>query len=230
VYTWNDSVPTHCPTNTSHEISSTTISIIDSVDNKTVNVIQEAKPTGGNYRVRSGRMNITQTGLTTQELTFPYLISVLTITPYSTTANNDDELSVIVTPNTPIGVLTTNADTPDTVLNVNSTVIDNIMVGYYVYIIKNNTQIEVGECIDIDKVNNTITLDTPINELFTAGDYVGINIYLMRNFELYGDTAYELARKTIGSSSVETNLIVRIVYNNKTNDNKTLRYIYEHLY
>jgi hypothetical protein len=230
VYTWNDSEPTICPNNIQHSIDDNTITIIDSVENKTVNIIQENKPTGGNFKAESKKIDITQTGLTTYEFSFPYRISVLTITPFSFTENNGDEICLLVTPNTPIGALTANVNVDDTVLYVNNTVSDNVMVGYYIYIIDNNENIEVGFITNIDKLNGTITIDTPISQTFTTGQYIGINIYLLRDFLLYGNQPYELARKTIGSSTVDTDLTVRIIYHNKTNDNKTFRYSYEYLY
>lgn len=230
-YIYKDTTPTACPNNNTHTIDTNTISIIDNVKTNDVNIIQEIVPTNGNYRGESKKMTISQVGKTTEEIVFDQLISVLTITPHATSENHDDSIYLLVTPNTPVGVNTQDSLTSDTVMYVNSTVIENMQKGYYIYIIKNNVEVEVGKCLDFSSENSTITINTPLTEDFTAGSYIGINIYLLYDFILLGGAKYELARKTIGCSSVETNLIVKIIYDNKSVEpNKSFYYHYEYLY
>lgn len=224
-YIWNDTTPTNCPSNVAHTIDTNTISIIDTLETNSVNIIQESIITGGNYRTEGKKMTIQANSTETQEYSWPYNISALTITFY-TGNNENDILNCYVAPNTVIGVLTNDVVISDTVLNVNSTVIDNIKVGYQIVI--NNEFI--GECIEINKINNTITSNNAVTQNYNTGTYIQMTVNPIKDFILKSNTLYEFARKTIGSSSIPANTLIKLSYQNTTNEEKNLFFSIEYMY
>lgn len=224
-YIWNDILPTICPSNVAHTIDTNTISIIDTLETNSVNIIQESIITGGNYRTEGKKIVIQANSTTTQEYSWQYNISALTITFY-TGNNENDILNCFVAPNTVIGALTNDVVISDTVLNVNSTVIDNIKVGYQIVI--NNEFI--GECIEINKINNTITSNNAVTQNYNTGTYIQMTVNPIKDFILKSNTLYEFARKTIGSSSIPANTIIKLQYQNTTNEEKNLFFSIEYMY
>ncbi len=230
VYTWNDESPQVCPNNGSHTIDDNTVTIIDTVSTNTVQIAQETMPTGGNYRAESKKLTIPANATQSFDFQWPYQLSVLTLTFYSGQDNGNDIINTFIAPNTTIGVLTGNVSQDDTILNVNSTVTDNIHVGYRVDIFNGVSVTHVGECIAINKTNGTITLDTQCQQSFSQGCAVQICINNIKNFALRSNTNYELARKTIGASSLPANTIVRLQYQNTSNSTKDFFFAFEYYY
>jgi hypothetical protein len=228
-FVWSDSTPTTCPANNQHEIDNVTISIIDSITTSAVNIVQESVPTGGNYRVEGRKLDISANSTQSEDIVFPYQLSVLTITIHTSEENEDDILNCYIAPNTTVGVLTQAATQGDTTLHVWPTVVANMKVGYRVSIV-DSVPIDLGECIAMDTVNNTITLQSGIPQGFDNGSFVQMTINNVKNFVLKGDTVYELARKTIGSSALAPGLVVRIQYQNLGETPKKFYYSFEYMY
>lgn len=228
-FVWSDITPTTCPSNDQHSIDDVTVTILDSITTSAVNIVQESVPTGGNYRVEGRKMTIAANSTQTEDIFFPYQLSVLTITLSTGADNEDDILDCFIAPNTTIGVLTQEATQGSSTLAVSSTVIEHLKVGYRVSVI-DSIPIDLGECIAIDKVNNTITLQNNIPQTFSVGSYVQMTINNVKHFVLKGNTTYELARKTIGSSSLAPGLVVRVQYQNLGNTQKNFYYSFEYMY
>lgn len=229
-YTWGEGLPTTCPNNNAHTIDDSTITILDTINTNSVIIQQESTPTGGNYRAESKMIEIDANETKTVDTQWPYPLSVLTLTLYAKEANDGDIVNTFVAPGTVVGVVTQNASQGATTLSVNSTVTDNIGNGYRVNIFDGQTSTFLGECISVDKHAGTIIIDTPVAEAITAGVYVQICINNIKNFALRGNTVYELARKTIGASSLPANATVRLQYENTTNEAKTFFYMMEYYY
>lgn len=213
-YSWDDTLPTKCPTDGSHTIDTTTISVIDTINTSTVNINQENVPTGGNYRAESKKVTIAANSTQSFDFVWPYPISVLTMTFFAGEENHNDILDTFVAPDTIIGVVVAQGNNGDTVVHVNQTVTDNIKIGYRVNFTDGMSKTFVGECIAIDKQNGTVTLDTPLATAVMPGTYLSIAVNNVKNFILKSGTKYELARKTIGASYVPTNTLVRLQYQN----------------
>ena len=49
-YTWNTEEPTLCPTDTSHTIDTSSITVVNVLENETIKIREESIPTGGNFR------------------------------------------------------------------------------------------------------------------------------------------------------------------------------------
>lgn len=229
-FVWSDTTPTTCPSNNQHTIDDVTITIIDSITTSSVNILQESIPTGGNYRVEGRKMTIAANSTQTEDLSFPYQLSVLTITLTTDDGNEDDILNCFLAPNTTIGVLTQSASQGSSTIHVSPTVVENIKIGYRVSVIETGEILDLGECIAIDKVNNTLTLENVTQQTFSPGSYVQMTINNVKNLVLKGNANYELARKTIGSSSLPPGIVVRVQYQNLGNTPKKFFYSYEYMY
>lgn len=224
-FTWNDSLPSTCPNNSQHSIDTGTITIVETIQSNDVNIIQEKTPTGGNYRTESRKITA-QSGVNDIDLSFPYGVSVMTISMYPTSENTNDIVNVYVSPNTNIGTLLEDVSANENTLKVSSQVFDVLNIGYRVYI----DSVVLGECISMDRSTNTIVLDSVIPQSFTTGDNVQMSINNIKNFILLGDVQYDLSRKSITSSYIPANTIIRISYNNLSNNTKYFYYTFEYLY
>lgn len=229
-YTWSDVLPTTCPNNNQHSIDSATITIIDTVSTNAVQIIQESTPTGGHYRAESKKITVSANSTQYFDYSWPYQLSVLTVKMYTSPENENDIVNSFIAPYTVIGVLTDSAAEDDTILHVNSTVTDNIQKGYRVYLFNGVTSTPVGECITIDKVAGTITLDTQLAGPHVSGTYVQMSINNITDFVLKGNTVYSLAEKTIGGSSIPANTVVRVEYTNNGNEATDFFFAFEYLY
>ncbi len=225
-YTWNDTTPLLCPTNAEHTIDTNTISIIDTVETHAVNIIQELSPTGGNYRTEGKKMTIQPNSLEYEEYSWPYNISALTMTFYTNDNSSNDVLNCYVGSNTIIGITVDDAIITENILRVNSTVLDNINIGYQVCI--NNEFI--GECVAINKINGTITIDTPLTQNISTGTHIQMTVNNIKDFILKANTVYEFARKTIGASSIPANTNVKLKYQNNSNEEKSVYFSIEYMY
>ena len=225
-YVWSDSEPTKCANNESDTIDTTTITIVDAIESNSVNIVQELVPTGGNYRAESKKCILDGTATQNFDLSWKYPISVINIDLISGNNNGDDIVNVYIGPNNTIGVLTNNLAINDTVLYVNSSVTTYINIGYIVSI----SGTHLGECIAIDKTNGTITIDTPSTINVNSGNYIQMIVNNIKQFLLKSNTNYLLGRKTIGTSSLPANTIVRINYTNTSLTAKEFVFTIEYLY
>lgn len=231
-FVWSDSTPSACPSNDQHTIDNVTVTIIDTVNTQSVNIVQEGVPTGGNYRVEGRKMTIAADSTQIDDIVFPYQLSVLTITLNTSESNEDDILDCFIAPDTTIGILTQAATTGSTTLHVSPTVVSNIKIGFRVGVVETGESfpVDLGECTSVDTTNNTITLQHGIPQGFSIAAYVQMTVHNVKQFVLKGNTTYELARKTIGSSSLAAGLVVRIKYQNLGNTQKKFYYSFEYMY
>lgn len=227
-YTWDSIEPTKCPNNTEHTIDLNSITVLDEVKSNAVSIIQQ-KNTGEFYRAESRKV-IAPVGLSNHDFVFPYDISVLTVGIDTKVENKDDIVNVFISPNTIIGVLTQTTEENDTEITVSQTVIDNIKKGFKVIIFSGGIYYDLGECLDINKIDMKITLSQALPQIFTVGSYICMSINNIKNFILCNDVHYILGQKTIKSTFLPTGTIVRLQYNNVGNETHNLYFSFDYYY
>jgi hypothetical protein len=230
IYTfkWDSLEPTTCPNNNSHTINLDSITVVDEVKTNSVNIIQQ-KNTGEFYRAESKKV-IAPPGISNHDYVFPYDISVLTVGIHTQNENKDDIINVYISPNTIIGVLTQTTQENQSYIYVSQSVLDNIQRGFTISILSNGNYYNIGECLNINKIDMKIELTQNINQIFNNGSYVCLSVNNIKNFVLCNNTNYILGQKTIKSTFLPAGQIVRLEYNNTSNETHNLYFSFDYYY
>lgn len=166
------------------------------------------------------------TGTTYKDLSFPYSISLFS----SEWLVNESQISDIaefqLSPDTIIGVLTKNANKDDTILNVSNTVIDNLSIGYW---LKVNDE-DVNRVLDIDKDNNQITIEKPLENNYNINTYIKMTIKIVPRWRFTAPGFCSVGESKIGASFIPANTIMRLVYHNTTGTEKWFGISIDYLY
>lgn len=307
-FTWGETEPTTCPTNTGHTINTSLTTIVDTLKENLVTVNENKEGLGGSYKMKgyvikipashvvagSITSNVSQgdsvidvdqatidgvgidhyvqlnDGTTssmigkvividntnnqitvsgTSESAFTSGASVENITTIadftqkkdvgvlsynyvSSEDNNGDGLEVHVYPDTIVGALTANVSTGDTVLNVTSTVTDNMAVGFFCRLYNGLVKECMGEVLGVDKTAGQITVEKGALNNFSAVSptYIMLTVK-MAEVEDFGPAGPRNdGNDKIGSSKITANKPIHVLYNNLTGGAKKFAFRVGHLY
>lgn len=161
--------------NTNHLIDISSIQIIDTVMQNSVNIIQSSGETGGNYRIESKKFIIPANSELYQDYTWNYPIAVMTVNWITDTTHVGDIINGYIAPNSTIGIITNDIKMGDTLIHVSPSVL-NINKGYLVNITNNINSIIMGEVISIDIINHTLLLSLPASDNINAPAFLQMTI------------------------------------------------------
>lgn len=235
-YVWLDDTqgePTVCPTNTAHTIDTSKTSIVEEVIEDTVTIKEENTPTGGHYQAQFNKINIPSGTPGTKhefEFSFPHPISLLAAEWTNTEDIHGDEIKFIIAPDTIVGVLASGVSNGETVLPVSQSVIDNVKLGYCVDLYSASGVCEVERCVDRNDNDNTITVETAVDQGYAAGTHVRMHVDMVRRGYLAGHGRIQLGEAKIGGSYIPAGTILRADYWNNNGTAKELVFVLEYLY
>lgn len=228
---WGSTPPTCCPNNNTHSIDTNSIIITEQVSNKNVNILQsEPGFTNGLYKVEGWSLTIPANSSVSKDISWPYNIAIMTMNLLPSTENIGDTINAYAGPDTTIGVTTETLGQNVSVINVNSTVLQNIKFGYTVNVVNNNQNVNMGECISIDTVNSRITCNTVASESIGPGAYIKVSRHIMKNIKFTSNNIINLANKNVSSTAFIANTVARLIYTNNSNTEKTFFYTAEYAY
>lgn len=231
VRSWDKEAPTHCCNNNTHTIDTNSITIIDSVSNNEVKILQSVPGfTNGLYKAEGFKLSIPANSTAYLDMSWPYNISIMTVNYTPSTDNIGDHVTGSASPNTTIGVITQTLAQNVSVINVNSTVLQHIVVGYNVKIVNQNQSVNMGECIAIDTENSRITCNTSCSESIGAGSYVQVSRSIFKNIYFPTSNPINLASKSVASTAFTANTVARLTYTNTSNVDKTFSFYCEYEY
>lgn len=230
VYDWCESIPTVCPNNNVHIIDNSSISITDTIDSNTVNVIQASGDVGDNYRVECKCITAPANQTVSFLYSWPFNISIMNINWTSTEIHRGDIINGYVAPNTTIGVVTQQINNGDTIIHVSNSVFDYINNGFYINITNGSQIIDLGQCICINKSNNTIKCENSANNTMKAGAYLQMTIRNIKDLLFVEPESITIANKHIKSSFIPANINLKFDYQNNSGVEKKFKFIYEYIY
>ena len=237
---WKDSVPTVCPNNSGHSINIDSTTIIETVSEQDVHVVEENPPldypaTGGHYGCKSIIIDVpaatTAGEVTTTTQCFHYPVGLMTVHFTSTADMEGDILHADMGLDTIVGAITQDvpigSDCVDIGISVSSTVIDYMSLGYNVRLFDGVNQDDVDKCYEIDTVNSIIKVDKPTTHEFLASSptYVQMTVEMLQNFVIGPPQTYRLGTNATGSSYVPANTLGHFRYENWDMSAKTI-YLY----
>ncbi len=196
-----------------------------------------SKKTGGNFDCLSVEMEITATSGSWQkkDISFSIPIALLSAETTLESLNKTDVVQFLIGPETKVGVLISSSTSGDTILTVNSTVTDNIQVGFNCSVsLSGGSEYEdLGIVTKIDKPNSQITVDKPTTLSHTAiVTDVKQTVNMVSHLWLPGSNRIVIGESKIGASYIPANTILRMRYQNNegTTTQKTFSFRIEYLY
>jgi hypothetical protein len=233
VYVWGTEPPTTCPNNIAHTIDSSSITIVDSVNDTTVQISQDKGLTGGNFRSETCKLIAKPNGIQSFDFSWPFDMSVSTVHFVTNAQHIGDEITSIIAPNTIVGYITAPVSIGDTIINVSPTVLQYVFIGYIVKLYDGINMSHMGYVLSKDIVNGTITLQTPSTHEFSpiSPTYVMLEISNIHSFEIGDPNKYDIGQSVIGSGLIPANTVIRIQYKNKSKtDAKSFIFYFEYFY
>lgn len=227
----SESVPTQCPVNAGDTIIGDVVEVGRRDPNLALIDEEPTQKTGGHFRIDSTKIDVTGATGTTfiHDFVYPHDISTLNIQIMADQECRGDYFDVIVGPDTIVGALTATGASGDTVINVSSTVIDNVDVGAFVELFGGPAH-EMTRVLTKDSVAGTLTLQNALTDTYAPGTYVRMNIFMAINFYIPGSERIPLGTSKIGASYIPANTITRLYYHKQDAADKTMFVIHEYLY
>lgn len=232
-YVWSETVPTVCPKNTTHDISTSTITIVNKMETPMVTIQNDV---AGSYQSSTVRINVPASepgSIYTQDISFPHDTYIWTSEFMSDSSMVGDEFNIIVSPNTTIGVITTPSLTGATTFSVSSTIFTSGYVTRGVDLSISdgtNTQI-LGRVSDMDTVNQTITVENPLVIDYNPGSYLLLNVYIVRNQYIgAANKTYLYGKKGFSAKKLAKGQVLQFLYKNNTGTTKIVNCDIEYNY
>jgi len=226
-------VPTACPVNTAHTIQASENRIVDSRNSEVVKIKEENTPTGGNYAFESIAFTALANQITTYTTTFPIPINVIDGAVELAAENTGDIITWKVAPNTVIGVVTADVTASDTVINVSSTVLDTIQLGFHLDLFDGVNNDNCLRVIDIDTDNSQVTVEQATTNSFAAATptYVRMTVVYVNAVEMGHPGQLSIAESKAEATYLPANTPLVCEYDNKSamDDKRFVAYI-EYLY
>ena len=188
-------------------------------------IIKEFSTTTGSYRTKGYKFTATANQITNYDFSLPYDIEILAGEIWSKKSLDGDEIELIISPDTVVGVVTEAALIGTSTIKVSPTVIANL---------KNGRHVKFGTATDeyaVVTVNSdSIDISPALVSAVSVNDFVKMSIKMVETVTLYNDTNLRLGWTKIGSSAVPKNTTIRCTYNNKDTTNKEIYFYMDILY
>jgi hypothetical protein len=233
---WSDTEPTTCPYDPiNHTIDVSKTASIETISENMVKIQEELVATQGIYKFRGYNFTIpagTPGDVTQYDVTWKRPVTLLNGEFDSETLHIGDKISAVVIPPTPIGAITATVNPGDTVIQASPTVFDHIYNGYNVYLTDGVNLNSLGECMSIDSIAGTITVETAAVNTFSpvTPSYIQIDVPVVENLNVKKSRTYEFARKKVGGKLFDSGVIFRIYYTNNSGSEKEFSFNFEYLY
>ena len=197
-------------------------SVIDvNVIPETKDFIEQGNTTNGMYKTESWVIDIpADSSVVVAQFTKNYNISLLAADLTVTSSMVGDSMISIVSPNTPIGIVT--SDSSSNIVSVNSTVVQNLVPGRHVSF----NGITLHEVIGVN--TDSIVLDTDVS--VQAGTYVLMNIMIVPYFYFYTPQNIHIGKSISTGQRIPKGVPIQITYYNNSGIAKKIAFLVEYLY
>lgn len=223
--------PVKCFNDTTHDVNLQSSLIIDSKYDMEVSVLEERIKTQGNFRSQGFKFEIPAVPLYKKIVDLPYHINLFNMSYEVNTENLGDVMEGFYEPGY-IGSITADVSPSSTVIPVDGLTISLINIGYILKLIRvsdNHTE-ELGEILNIDKINNTLTVEVPTTQDFIIGDNLGILVNGFKDIYLQLLGRFKMGDTKIGGTYVESNGKLYLDYYNNNSTAKSFYFVFDYLY
>jgi len=245
-YGTQESPPTACTDSSSHtsrdidETKTIVVGIMDPLIPKVLITEEEIpegmEPTGGHIRTKGFVIEVEPGEGSPPKSTTEFVThldinsSVLSFTVFPAEENLGDCMDIDAAKDTVVGVLVAPITDEDTVLPVNSTVIQYAEKGYFICLPGSPDHDRLGYITDIDSVNSTITVQFPPSTSHAAMTPVMLTRNLYENCYIHNTYPIHVGQDKIGGSYVIAGTTMHFTYMNHSNVAKKMYVVVEFLY
>lgn len=223
-----------CPTNSSHTITSNSVTVLEEISEGTVALKNSV---AGYFQVSTIVLDVPASAPNSvhiEDVSFPYEIEMWKTDYVSSADSVDDILNIIIGPDTAISVLTATGNINDTTLNLMSSIFSaNVLCrGVHIKLFNGvSTFQDLGRITAIDAVNHTVTVENALTSTFNAGSPVLLNLYLVKNFYISAPSInFEFGSKGYSTKKIPPNTTIRILYTNSSGIAKKVYFGFEYNY
>lgn len=153
---------------------------------------------------------------TTIMLTWPINFCLLGFSTQTDEVHRGSMIEAAIAPNAIIGVLIADCASGATGIYVSDTVIDHLMVGYFLDLFTGVSSENLGRVVSIDKTTGYVVTEFQPSQDYTAypPTYVRMTIYFLQNYRFAAPGFYSIGDRRIGGSYLPAETPVRIVITN----------------
>lgn len=234
VYGYKEEEPEKCFNNQTHILSKRPI-LQETFLNNNQTIKEEDISTGGNIQFKSLQFSIPSGNpgdKTIFEHSFLYPISIISINLLIQPDNIGDIVEADIAHNTTVGIITENISSGVTEFTVSDTVINNLNIGYNVFLNDGVHTNVLGSCIFIDKTNKKIATEfsTTNDFLLNSPTYLQQTVKLIDKIHIVNTHNLLLGSDKIGASYIPKNIPGRMIYTNNNGLEKTFTFLIQYLY
>jgi hypothetical protein len=237
VYAWRTVPPDSCPNDFHHTIDNSSLLRLDRrfppVDTRnTVVVSEEHIATQGNFRSESFHFDVTSNaagGAAPQQfdIVIDHKLSLTALKFRTGETHRGDKMDTFVVPSGPVGMLTAPVQQGSCNVHVDISTLNYMNVGYICTV----GGVELGEVRSMDKEGGVLTLEAPSPVTIpTAGNYVGLIVHPVKNYEFTEPGHQEIGSSVIGGASKPADAALRLRYKNMNGAAKVLVVTCEYIY
>lgn len=215
---WGETEPLTCPVNTNHTIDRSKTVIIDTITQSIVQIKDEDIATGGNYQCATILLEAPPHTTTTKDVSWPYPVSVFSITFNTSPDHEGTILNSIAAPDATIGAIVAPLPANCNTVYASSTVFNYISIGFHMKVTDGINSDDLGEVLAIDKVHNKITTmyKTTHNYSPLSPTYVQMTVYRIKDFIFGPAGKYTVGKVRLVGAPIPANIIIRTMYENNT--------------
>lgn len=227
VYKPTNSPPTVCPNNNNHIVNADSVSIEETVSNNVVSIATDTSGnTSGIFRHQMKKLTCLPNAVTKQNTSFNYPISVLAFQYNVAEENKGDMFGLYVKLPMFLGAFNYSVDIGTTVLTLPIGFLNYLALGYLLELTNTVSGFveETGEIIGINKVDNTVTLFTPIQNNFPVGTAYKFVIPKFVNVYMNVVSVNSAVGNYLRASTQPKGIIAEMRYTNNSNVSKEFVY------
>lgn len=232
IETWKHIAPSCCPTDYRHEIDPAQTVELEQMFIETPNIqavtihSKSFRNTNGMYRAEGFQFDIpANSNVYVEDYVVPVQFCIFKMRLCLRDEHIGDMMSIVVQPETPMGVVTAQCPQGTTTVSVTDTVVYNAVPGFYV-----NIQGEERQILSVDKTALTITVDAPFTNTVEPSTYVLANVYVFRKLCLDAVGFFDIGDAAYGGKVISNGSVIRLIYHNNSQTAKRFSFNMEYVY
>jgi hypothetical protein len=212
---WGTALPTQCYNNSSHSVNTNSVQLIQTVSTAKVQIDQKIQAVNGRFHVQSIQFTATPNTTTDYTFTFDTTMSLNSFNFMVSAYDTNDCLCIIVSPDTPLGLITQNKSIGDTVINVPSATVAYMNPGLYITLTDGTNTNGPTKILSKDLIANTITIKNALTNNFSSTNtQLLLNYYCLKDLPIASTNLYTFGSEIINSSNVPAGTTTKFRYKN----------------
>lgn len=137
-----------------------------------------------------------------------------------------DSISLVINPDTPLGVLMSAAQAGDSNIHVSPTVTQNVVPGFYIKVGDEERRV-----LEMDRVGCTLTLDGALKSAYDAyTTLIKLRLYIAKGYLLEYPEIMDIGYGSMGGKPLPAGTVIQLEYYNANGLGKRLSMNFEYTY